>query len=316
MSGNVRYEWRCNPDTGVTFQVPVQITPQPSIQPQQSVPVQTVGYQHQLPPPLSSVPHPVPGQGSQQPQADPWSQYYQQLSQTPQQVPQQTQLQQSYPTAAQDHLSGIIPLGEGATKKVTKVLDFAKKCPVKWAKAAKPDNINLPLYSYGAVTEIEAALSGRGESMSQAVLLAKIRHLKNTFEVCCLNSTSTDFCTYGWLIARDYAMKVEDEVEQRFAAWDTMDTGIRTHTLVLSQMEHPRTVARKKQNEVDDPRTTRKDRCTTFNSCTTEMKCDYEVSNPGRTCQRKHECSWCRNNLQQGFKHQESKCQKKQAANK
>ena len=78
-------------------------------------------------------------------------------------------------------MSGIIPLGEGATKKVTKVLDFAKKCPVKWAKAAKPDSINLPLYSYGAVTEIEAALSGRGESMSQAVLLAKICHLKNTF---------------------------------------------------------------------------------------------------------------------------------------
>ena len=199
---------------------------------------------------------------------------------------------------------------------MTKVIDFAKKCPVKWAKVAKPDNINLPLYSYGAVTELEAALSGRGEPMSQAVLLAKVRHLKNTLEVCCLNSASTDFSTYGWLIARDYAMKVEEEVEQRFVAWDTMDSGIRTHTLVLSQMEHPRSVVRKKQNEVEDLKTTRKDRCTTFNSCTTEMKCDYEVANPGRTCQRKHECSWCRNNLQQGFKHQESKCQKKLAANK
>ena len=75
-------------------------------------------------------------------------------------------------------------------------IDFAKKCPVKWAKIAKADNINLPLYSYGAVTEIEAALSGRGDPMSVEVLLAKIRHLKNTFEVCCLNSSSTDFCTY------------------------------------------------------------------------------------------------------------------------
>ena len=112
-------------------------------------------------------------------------------------------------------------------------------------------------------------------------------------------------------------MKVEEEVEQRFVAWDTMDPGIRTHTLVLSQMEHPRAaVIRKKQTEFDDPKTTRKDRCTTFNSCTTEMKCDYEVANPGRTCQKKHECSWCRNNLQQGYKHQEWKCLKKQAASK
>ena len=315
MPENVRCEWRCDPDTGVAFQVPVQITPQPSSQSQQSVSVQAASYLPQLPHQFSSAPHQVPAQGPQQ--ADQWSQYHQLLSQTPQHVPQQTQLQNSYPTAAQDRLSGIIPLGEGATKKVTKVIDFARKCPVKWAKVTKPDNINLPLYSYGAVTEIEAALSGLGEPMSQAVLLAKIGHLKNTLEVCCLNSTSSDFSTYGWLIARDYAMKVEEEVEQRFVAWDTMDPGIRTHTLVLSQMEHPRAaVIRKKQTEFDDPKTTRKDRCTTFNSCTTEMKCDYEVANPGRTCQKKHECSWCRNNLQQGYKHQEWKCLKKQAASK
>ena len=66
---------------------------------------------------------------------------------------------------------------------MTRVIDFAKKCPVKWAKAAKVDSINLPLYSYGAVTEIEAALSGRGTPMQGDVLLAKIRHLKNVFEV-------------------------------------------------------------------------------------------------------------------------------------
>jgi hypothetical protein len=225
------------------------------------------------------------------------------------------QQQQAYNMDVQNRLQGIIPLAEGgATKKLPKVIDFAKKCPVKWAKMAKPDNINLPLYSYGAVTEIEAALSGRGDPMPEGVLLAKIRHLKNTFEVCCLNSNSTDFCSYGWSIARDYAVKVEDEVEQKFVAWQDMVPGIRTQTLVLSQMEHPRTVIKKKAGERDDERPTRKERCTTFNTCTTEMKCDYEVSNPGRTCLKKHECSWCRANLQQGFKHQVSKCLKKQAA--
>ena len=161
------------------------------------------------------------------------------------------------------------------------------------------------------MTELEAALSGRGDPLTHEVLLAKIRHLKNTFEVCCLNSASTDFCSYGWTIARDYALKVEEEVEQKFVTWHSMPPGIRTQTLVLSQMENPRTSLKKKP---EDPKVTKKDLCTSFNTCTTENKCNYEVANPGRTCVRKHECSWCRANLQQGYKHQESKCQKKQAA--
>ena len=243
--------------------------------------------------------------------------HYQQSSQQVQQFAGQLP-QSAAPYDVQNRLIGITPLVDGgATKKITKVIDFAKKCPVKWAKLAKADNINLPLYSYGAVTEIEAALSGRGDPLPEGVLLAKIRHLKNTFEVCCLNSASTDFSTYGWLIARDYAMKVEDEVEQNFVAWQDMVPGVRTQTLVLSQMENPRQVVRKRYGEREDPSrvpTTRKDRCTTFNTCTTEMKCDYEVANPGRTCVKKHECSWCRTNLQQGYKHQVLKCLKKQAA--
>ena len=155
--------------------------------------------------------------------------------------------------------------------------------------------------------------------MPENVLLAKIRHLKNIFEVCCLNSSSTDFSSYGWLIARDYATKVEDEVEQKFVAWQDMVPGVRTQTLVLSQMENPRLPPRqvqvKKVGDILDPKTAgRKERCPTFNTCSTEMKCDYEVANSSRTCLKKHECSWCRTNLQQGFKHQVWKCLKKQAA--
>ena len=115
---------------------------------------------------------------------------------------------------SQDRIAGIAPLTNegGATKKVPKVIDFARKCPVKWAKTAKGDNINLPLYSYGAITELEAALSGRSEPLSEEVLLAKVRHLKNVFEVCCTNCVASDFTSYGWVIARDYALRVEEEV--------------------------------------------------------------------------------------------------------
>ena len=311
----VRYEWRCDPITGQTYQVPVsqsapQVKPKPattlhggqgSAAPQEVVPHhQAVGLQNLVPTNIQSV---LPSQQSATADQFQHSVLVQSQQLAAAVSPQQQQV----------HLRGISPLvGEGgAIKKTARVIDFARRCPVKWSKLAKPDTINLPLYSYGAVTELEAALSGRGEPLSTEVLLAKICHLKNIFEVCCLNSTPTDFCSYGWQIARDYAIKVEDEVEQKFVHWHDMAPGIRTQTLLLSQMEYPRAPMKKKQEDTLVPK---KDRCSTFNTCMTEMKCDYEVSNPGRTCQRKHECSWCRKNLQQGYKHQEWKCQKKQAA--
>ena len=292
----VHYEWRCDPKTGETYQVPVKNISESTPQPNQQV----------LPPPVAALP-PV-----QQPAHYPWSNQSP-VEQTAEQQ-QQLHLQSVQQVEGHDRNKGILELTDRGAIKKSKVIDFARKCPVKWAKLAKPENVNLPLYSYGAVTELEAALSGRGEPLSHEVLLAKIRHLKNTFEVCCLNSTQHEFSAYGWTIARDYAMKVEDEVDQRFVTWHSMPAGIRTQTLVLSQMEHPRSSVKKKEDPSNLPSTTKKERCTTFHTCTTEMKCSYEVSNPGRTCVKKHECAWCRANLQQSYKHQEWKCLKKQAA--
>ena len=258
----IHYEWRCDPRTGETYQVPVknlsEATPQPNQQ-------------------ISSLPvAPLPP--VQQPTHYPWSNQSPVEQSAEQQ--QQLHLQSVQQVEGHDRNRGILELTDRGAIKKSKVIDFARKCPVKWAKLAKPENVNLPLYSYGAVTELEAALSGRGDPISHEVLLAKIRHLKNTFEVCCLNSTQYDFSAYGWTIARDYA----------------------------------RNSVKRKEDPTNLPSTTKKDRCTTFNTCTTEMKCSYEVSNPGRTCVKKHECSWCRTNLQQSYKHQEWKCQKKQAA--
>lgn len=309
----VQYEWRCDPTTGETYQVPVK-NPTPKAQLQfPSQHCQPVI--HQVPthaegqlPVVASLPVYEQQQSSV---TYPWNKQSQVIQQGTDQLPGRAHLQLAQTTEASGRIKGISELCDRGATKDSKVIDISRKCPVKWAKLAKPDNINLPLYSYGAVTELESALSGRGDPITHDVLLAKINHLKNVFEVCCLNSNQTDFSNYGWTIARDYAFKVEEEVEQRFVAWHDMPPGIRTQTLVLSQMEHPRTSVKKK---LDDSIITKKDRCTTFNTCTTEMKCSYEVSNPGRTCIKKHECSWCRANLQQSYKHQEWKCQKKAAA--
>ena len=212
-----------------------------------------------------------------------------------------------------ERVAGIVSLLEGGTtRKQPKIIDFAKKCPARWSKQATMSNINLPLYAWGSVAEMESSLSGRSEAMQEGVMLGKLRHLQNILEVCCLSSSSTDFTGYGWTLARDYAAKVDNEVEQKLTSWQDMQAGVRTATLVSSQMEHPRPPPPPRE-----PRKVgggeKKDVCTTYNKCKTEGKCDYEVANPGKTCQRKHECSHCREKKKQSWRHQAWNCQNKPA---
>ena len=173
-------------------------------------------------------------------------------------------------------------------------------------------NINLPLYAWGVIEEIESALSGRSQAIPADVVLGKLRHLKNSLEVCCQNSTPQDFTGYGWSLAKDYATKLNDEIEQGRATWQDMPLEVKTSTLMSVSMENPRPATK------HEPRKTKsedkKDVCTTYNKCTVENKCDYEVANPGKSCLRKHECSWCRTNKNQSWRHQASKCRNKGAA--
>ena len=94
--------------------------------------------------------------------------------------------------------------------------------------------------------------------------------------------------------------------------WQEMQAGVRTATLVSSQMEHPRPpppLKEPKKVGVGE----KKELCTTYNKCKVEGKCDYEVAHPGKTCQRKHECSYCREKQKQSWRHQAWKCQNKPA---
>ena len=204
-----------------------------------------------------------------------------------------------------------------ATKKL-KLADYLKRCPVRWAKDTNPRNMNLSAFGYASLAELETCLMSKDNSISQEELLARIRHMKNVFEVCCLNSKDSDLKNYGWILARDYAAKVSNRVEQGFVSWEEMPPGVQTADLVSAQCDYPRPLPRqekeeKKEKEKDrESRESRQKRlCTSYNTCSTEYKCDYEVNNPDKECQRIHECTWCRKNLKQGFRHQESRCRKK-----
>ena len=306
-----RYEWRIHPHTGSTYQVQVQepnfASPAVQVQQQQGGQTATI-HRHQ---------HEQPLQHSQF--QTPPAQSYLNAQLLQESFQQQLDGQQQPGTAGagslnqqvQDRVAGIVNLmGGGSSKKQPRIIDFAKKCPAKWAKQATLTNINLPLYTWGAISELESSLSGRSEPMKEGDLVGKLRHLKNVMEVCCLNSPSSDFSSYGWTLAKDYATKVEDEVEQKLTAWYEMSTGARTATLLAAQMDCPRPVPKldPKGQKVPDKAI---GICFSYNKCTTEGKCQYEVENPTKTCLRKHECSWCKINLRRSNKHQELRCKNK-----
>ena len=294
-SGAATLEWRINQVTGVPYQVLVQPAPHqhPQLQrPQQnsdSVPLNMQQQQHQI-----SQSHISP-----------------QLLQSAGQSADTTAGHRDSSMAQQlkEKVQGIVSLVEsGGENKKLKLLDHVRSCPAKWAKKVTLENMNLPVYGYGVTSELTASLSGRAPEMPQEVLLAKLQHLQNTFRVCCLNTTDKEFSSYGWVLARDYAMKVQDRVTQNLTSWESLTSDVQTSDLVASQMEFPRPLE-KKISEKEKPKN--QSLCNTWNTCTTDKKCQYEVEHPDRTCLRKHECSHCRATLKQSHRHQACKCPNK-----
>ena len=309
-------EWRVNQTTGLPYQVLVQPAPQPQHLLQQSQLRSQQGlvrqqhnmsdstmYRHQ--------------QHQTLPPAQPFSPTYQPQPYRSPQLPGQTApsgFRDSSSMAEQlkDKVQGIVSLVEsGGEVKKAKLVDYVRSCPAKWAKKATLDNMNLPVYGYGATAELTASLSGRAPEMSREVLLSKLQHLQNTFAVCCLNTTDKDFTNYGWVLARDYAMKVQDRVNQNLTSWENLSSDVQTSDLVASQMDCPRPVEKKGGEVNKDKRPPVPQLCTTWNTCTTDRKCQYELEHPDRACLRKHECSHCRATKNQCHRHQAWKCPNK-----
>ena len=279
----IRWEWRVDTQTGLKYQVQVPLTPE---------------LNH------GSNPHQyrdtnISRQGYQR--AD------HHLGRVANQFPEDANITHGNNSS---EIAGISKLEKSGTKKAQRVVEYSKQCPTKWAKSTNINNINLPLYTWGAISEIEASLSGRTNCMSEVEMLGKIRHIKCMLEVCCLNSNATDFNTFGWTIAKDYANKVEDEIQQGILTWSEITPSVRTGPLLLAQMDCQRQTQVKSTNRKEGENTKV---CTTYNKCTTKGKCEYEVTNPEKSCQRKHECSWCKSNLGQSNKHQAWECKKKEA---
>ena len=238
-------------------------------------------------------------------------QFHQEDQSFPSRLPPQETGSQGVSEQLREKMKGIAKLVETEGERKPKLLDYVKKCPAKWSQQVKLDTMNLPIYGWGALAEIIASLTGRGDSFPEGVLLAKLQHIQSVFEVCCLNATATEFSNYGWVLARNYASKVQAKMDQQVSNWCTAPPGVQTAELVSAQMEYPRPQEKKIEKPPKNGDKSNQQLCSSYNTCTTEGKCEFETAYPGRTCQRKHECSWCKKNLNKSHQHQLWKCAKK-----
>ena len=215
-------------------------------------------------------------------------------------------------TALQDDKQGKMP----------SIIQYARSCPVNWTSKITSDKLNMGLWSWSYVAELLAAGTGQAPSLQHGELEARLQHFLNVLEIALQPGNSADFDNQAWKVARLYAEKVQHKVD-RGDTWLGFDykygTDSHPHELMAAEKELAPKPGRKlkeddkvKSKEKDDK--TVKKPCTTWNSSTVERKCEYEIQFEGRSCSRRHECSWCKERGKSSLHHQRSFCRLRLAA--
>ena len=206
--------------------------------------------------------------------------------------------------------------------KQLKAFEFAATGQFSYRTHLKQDNTNAVTFAYGSFKHLEAAKLGLIK-MPDDEFLARLRHLKNVFEVACLSSNLTSFTEYSWQVAREYDTRVISDIESGAKSWATLSNGLETDAIYCaSQTVDLKTKAKqpkrepKDPNAPKDPKKTRgtgdqKRPCTTYNTHKSSEGCYWEHLNKGETCIFEHFCSWCKSNREVKEKHKLFECEHK-----
>ena len=190
------------------------------------------------------------------------------------------------------------------------IAEWAKLCPVKYSSSCTTKNINLPMWVWGKIAEIRAALAGNIEQLAVGELEARLRHIQCVLKVCNQNSTPTEYTPYGWRLARNYDARVQSMIDTKVSDWVSFNScfNMGPHpSFFLSAMNEVEktTSTKKKEEEPKEKGKRRTAKCETFNTCKTKKRCEYEANNPtGGRCKKLHECSYCWKNRQESQFHQ------------
>ena len=148
--------------------------------------------------------------------------------------------------------------------------------------------------------------------------------LLNVLEIALQPSNPTEYDGQSWKVARLYAEKVQQKVD-RGSSWVAFEhkygADSHPHELMAAQSELAPKVVNIKHKQPEKGGVggvikggSEKRTCTTWNASTVEHKCKFEVENVGRECDRKHECSWCKDKHRKSLPHQRSFCRQRLAA--
>ena len=117
-----------------------------------------------------------------------------------------------------------------------------------------------------------------------------------------------------------YAEKIQHKVE-RGDTWlgfeQRYGADSQPHELMAAEKELPMKAPKVPKQPKDEDvkvKDEKKKTCTTWNSSSVEGKCEFEVQYEGRSCSRRHECSWCREKGKRSLGHQRSFCRQRLAA--
>ena len=200
--------------------------------------------------------------------------------------------------------------------KQLRAYEFAATGQFPYKSLIKQDNVNAISFAYGAFKHLEAIKSGL-ITMSDTEFLARLKHLKNVFEVACLSSNLTSFTDPAWQVAREYDSRVIADIEAGVKNWSTLASGLETDAIyVAKEIVDLKNKAKKPPKDPKDakkpkePRDPKNKACSTYNTHRSSEGCYWEHMNKG-SCVFEHFCSWCKTNRDVKEKHKEVSCEHK-----
>ena len=195
--------------------------------------------------------------------------------------------------------------------------EFAKYCQVEYAKKAKADNCNLVLYVWGYVAQILASKQGLTTAMPEQEQLGRLQHLLHVLELCATQSSGTDFNSAAWLCAKNYSDRVFQDLDSGSTSWAQIGPKMHPTNMMQAMVAYPK-VTPFKQDKFGPKNTANSQLdatpgpvCSKWADCDVDDKCQYEVENPRRTCNRPHYCTYCLKKFKQTRRHKEADCRKK-----
>jgi len=132
-------------------------------------------------------------------------------------------LSQHQQLSSQNQVNSVDQLFRATTvNKQLRAYEFAATGQFHYKNQLKIDNVNAVTFAYGAFKHLDAIKSGLLGNVSEAEFLARIRHLRNVFEIACLSSSLSSFSDPAWIIAREYDNRVMSGAKN----WNSLSNSI------------------------------------------------------------------------------------------